>query len=235
MKTKALLYGDKIPHTIDISSAFHGLEEMDAEITISDKWLNQDGEYFKQFDVCVSGVFDCRFALTKMGKRNFDIVCYPDDLTRFYGRKIEKYKLLDVVKNKMKNKFIKPVFPKRFEAFVMSQDSQMLNIISLDEEELVYVSDIVKFESEWRVYVDENEIRVICNYKGDPCLFPNIDIISWMIKLYNGPCCYALDVGIVGEKTLLVEVNDFYSIGNYGLFPQKYVEMLIKRWKELVD
>jgi len=39
---------------------------------------------------------------------------------------------------------------------------------------------------------------------------------------------------VYGEQmpAILVECNDFYSIGNYGLFPKKYAEMLIARWKE---
>lgn len=45
--------------------------------------------------------------------------------------------------------------------------------------------------------------------------------------------CYVLDVGLMDNKTTLVEFNDFYSIGNYGLFPDEYANMLMKRWSEL--
>ena len=55
-----------------------------------------------------------------------------------------------------------------------------------------------------------------------------------MMYDFQGPCCYVLDVGILyNGNTTLVEFNDFYSIGNYGLFPEIYAEMLVQRWTEL--
>ncbi len=56
-----------------------------------------------------------------------------------------------------------------------------------------------------------------------------------MIQSWAGPSCYALDVGIIGSVTALVEINDFYSIGNYGLGPKEYVEMLMLRWSQLTN
>lgn len=34
-------------------------------------------------------------------------------------------------------------------------------------------------------------------------------------------------------RTLLIEVNDGYALGNYGLSPKQYAEMTMNRWKEI--
>ena len=36
-------------------------------------------------------------------------------------------------------------------------------------------------------------------------------------------------------RTLLIEVNDGYSLGCYGMFALKYAKFLITRWAELTD
>jgi hypothetical protein len=43
-----------------------------------------------------------------------------------------------------------------------------------------------------------------------------------------------MDWGVTrDERTLLVEVNDAYSLGSYGLDPLVYAPMLADRWFEM--
>jgi len=228
---KALVYGDKMPALIDCSIAYHGLEELEADITLLKSWYSLSKEDFEQYDVCVGSVTDCRFALTRMGLRDFDIDCYPSELTSFLGRDIQTILIQDILKIK-DTKFVKPVKPKRFAAFTTDEEDYYMRLMNTDDDEKIYVSDIMHFQSEWRVYIHDNKIEAICNYKGDPTLFPNVSNVYAMIHSWKGPKCYVLDIGVSDGMTLLVEFNDFYSIGNYGLFPEKYVEMLIARWNE---
>jgi hypothetical protein len=244
---KALLYGsklieDNVPvisiEDVDCAIAYCGLKELDATITLQDNWLKFQAQDFKTYSVCIGGVQNCRTALFKMGLRDFDIPCYPEELRLFMGRSIEITtigKIVCTVSNPFRytSVFVKPVLPKRFNAFITSDKDAYSSLYNVEYNEKVYVSDIVEFISEWRVYVRYNDIVQICNYSGKPTVFPNVNVIQAMINCWKGPCCYALDVGIVGDQTILVEVNDFYSIGNYGLFPSEYVEMLTLRWNEL--
>ena len=230
-----LIYGNIIPHTVDCSLAFHGFEELNANITLTPNWLILSKEQFQEYDVCVGGVDMCRFAFTKMGIKDYDIPCYPLELERFLHRQIEIIKLQDVVKFHLNHlKFVKPVRPKRFQAFTTDNEKAIMSLINLDDHELVYITDPIHFTSEWRVYIDNNKINAICNYNGDPTQFPNVSTINDMINSWKGPICYVLDVGLIDNKTILVEFNDFYSIGNYGLFPNEYANMLLKRWRQLV-
>ena len=65
-----------------------------------------------------------------------------------------------------------------------------------------------------------------------------------MIETYKdeAPISYTLDVGIIEkdknevlsfEQTVLIEINDFWAIGGYGLDGKTYVRMLIDRFQEI--
>ncbi|MDD5649395.1 MAG: ATP-grasp domain-containing protein [Candidatus Nanoarchaeia archaeon] len=239
---KVLIYGDKIPQTVDCSIAFHGFEELACDITVFRDWLCFNKEEFEKFDVCVGGVNLCHWAFLKLGIKNYNISCYPEQLKDFFHREINQVEVKKVIKEYPRNKFLKPIRPKQFQAFTTKKmfNSKNISLINLEEHEKIYVSELVDFKSEWRVYVNSKEIRNICFYKGDCCLLPDIKTIRTMIKVWKTcPCCYALDVGIVYNylkkkfETILVEINDFYSIGNYGLESVEYAKMLYLRWKEI--
>jgi hypothetical protein len=220
---------------VDCAIAYCGLEELDADVTIKNNWLVLSDKNFRYYTVCIGGVTSCRSALYKMGVKDYDIPCYPKELKVFMNREVEEIYLKDLLKNinKSKPRFIKPVKPKRFSAFATPNKKALDALYPVDPDESVYSVEVVKFCSEWRAYIKNGEIVKICNYSGNPLVFPNIYIIKTMISAWKGPCCYAIDVGVIGGETRLVEVNDFYSIGNYGLEPTEYVEMLILRWGEL--
>lgn len=248
-KIKALVsgtktFGDKESiiyiKDVDCSIAFHGLEEMDADVDLISGWHHLHKEDFESYNVCVGGVNDCRLALSRLGITNYDIPCYPQELYNFLGRKIEMGYIQDIIAGlyhfeRNGHKFVKPVRPKRFSAFITDNKDALNMLYDVDPAEQVYISELISFSSEWRIYVREGNIVRICNYAGHPNLFPNSNVINFMVKSFKGPCCYALDVGIRGDTTYLVEVNDCYSLGNYGLFPDEYAEMLLLRWKELTS
>lgn len=50
----------------------------------------------------------------------------------------------------------------------------------------------------------------------------------------TAPNGYGIDFGLTSDgKTLLLEVNEGYSLGTYGLLPIKYAKLLSARWAEL--
>ena len=52
----------------------------------------------------------------------------------------------------------------------------------------------------------------------------------------TAPAGYGIDFGITDDgKTLLVEVNDGHSLGNYNLRPVEYAKLLEARWDELAN
>ena len=52
----------------------------------------------------------------------------------------------------------------------------------------------------------------------------------------TAPAGYAIDFGLTDKgETLLIEVNDGYSLGCYGLVYLDYAKLLSARWAELTS
>jgi len=223
---------------MDCMSACCGLENLSVDVDIKQNWILLNKEDFTPYDVCVGSVNDCRIVLYKLGVTDFGVPCYPKELKIFLDRDVEVSTLKYILKKIPiinEHKFVKPVKPKLFSAFLTSDKDVLNKLYNVNLDEKVYISDIVSFSSEWRMYIKEGKIIRVCNYAGNPLLFPSITVMSAMARTLRGPCCAAIDVGIVGGTTCLVEVNDFYAIGNYGLLPEEYAQMLMLRWKQMVN
>ena len=81
----------------------------------------------------------------------------------------------------------------------------------------------------WRVFVRYGKILDIRPYKGDWKVHYAPSVIEDAIKAYTtAPNSYGIDFGVTsGGETLLVEVNEGYALGCYGLFPHLYAKFLI--------
>jgi hypothetical protein len=64
---------------------------------------------------------------------------------------------------------------------------------------------------------------------------PHEDIKKMVSLLDVKSVFYSLDVGVDNDtgKTLLMEVNDGYALGNYGLSPVDYAKYSSNRWLEI--
>lgn len=168
---------------------------------------------------------------------------YPETLKEFLNREIFESDLKNI-RNLNNNKlpiFIKPIEQKLFTGHVIYSFKDLLKTVSFPEETLIFTSSVLNILSEWRCFIHKNKIEGLCNYKGNPCLFPNVLLIQEMINNFkNSPIAYGLDVGICldeknNHKTILIEVNDMYSLGGYGLNSLQYSLMIEDRWLELVN
>jgi len=99
------------------------------------------------------------------------------------------------------------------------------------------VSEEIQIESEWRVFVFQNEIKHIANYSGDSMNYPDNETIRRMVFLYgknNAPIAYTLDVGVSNGKTFVIECHRFFSCGLYGFSDYNhYPKMLSQEWYEM--
>jgi len=164
----------------------------------------------------------------------------PIELRDFVNRNVYDTTLGEV-RNLDDNKF--PLFIKAYEKTNDFIAGPIKNKIYLGyythkfEDNLpVQISNIVEFMSEYRCFVNDGKLVGLKHYINDFTLFPNIDFIKEVIKQYkNAPIAYTLDVGITKSGTTeLIECNDAWSIGNYGLNPKIYVTMLLNRWFEIL-
>jgi len=92
------------------------------------------------------------------------------------------------------------------------------------------ISELIAIDSEWRVFVFQNEMVGLQHYSGDFTRFPDINKINGMIKNYkNAPVAYTLDVGI-NKTTFVIECHDFFSCGLYGFSNHKILPYMYQRW-----
>ena len=110
----------------------------------------------------------------------------------------------------------------------------VLNCLPDDTE--VLAQQRIEFISEWRVSVLRNKILNVANYKGAPLRFPDVTTVQAAIEAFTErPIAFAMDWGITAAgQTMLVEVNDGYAMGNYGLSGMPYTAMIEARWRELM-
>lgn len=89
----------------------------------------------------------------------------------------------------------------------------------LSKEHMYQVSSLLHIQTEYRVYVIDNEIVAIANYEGSPLNTPDIKLIQKAISLiqYNKKWLksYTIDIAVSRFGTALLEINNFTSIGLY--------------------
>lgn len=91
--------------------------------------------------------------------------------------------------------------------------------------------------SEWRCYVHGETIIGIGNYAGDEFIIPNKRYVEDTIRsaAKNFPIAYTIDVGVLKDgRNVVVEFNDMWAIGNYGLSNTLYLNLLQARWREIM-
>lgn len=215
--------------------------------------LALDVKFFKEFDVVSNPqlitkddifgghVSVCRQIWKNNKIKEPELDCYPKELKNFLGRHITKTTLKGFTKILEENEnhgitfFVKPVKNKVFTGYtcMLPQDLHKLTCSKNTE---VYVSTYVKFDAEFRAYIFNSKIIDVFRYYGDNwSVKVDKDCVEAMVSvLKDMPCFYSLDFGIDDKgRTLLVEVNDGYALGNYGLSPKQYAEMTLARCKEI--
>lgn len=213
---------------------------------------------WEEIGICVGSVEFMREVFNQLGVEE-PVLDYPEELNKYLGKPIEKMAYNELLrKYEGKEMFVKPVETKQFTGGVFQIREDSLNIIignNIDKEnDLLYVANnISDLHSEWRVYIHNQKIKHIAPYLGFTYNLGknkeefnlDMDSIYRMIKDFKSqPISYSLDVAIRGFydrwegaddlETILIEVNDGWALGNYGIDPYDYFLMLLGRWKEIL-
>lgn len=166
---------------------------------------------------------------------------YPSSLSPFIGRRVE-VTTLGAIRQRYNEAgtpvFVKPVQHKLFSGLEVSRFRDLISTSSLNGETPVYCVEHVEFLSEWRVYCRDGVAVGIGHYRGDPLLAPSSDVVRRALAAFDEdperPRACALDFGVTRDATLLVEVNDMFALGSYGIDPLLYSELIELRWGQLV-
>lgn len=176
-------------------------------------------------------------ALKKLDLEVPEHIDYPESLSKFYGRKINE-STINTISNDpdLWNVFVKPKGKlKKFTGRHIKSTYDLIGCGDIDNDVPIWVSEPVSFVSEWRVFVRYNEILGVKLYKGNWRNQFDHKIIEEAVSSYqNATAGYAMDFGLTADgRLLIVEVNEGYAIGNYGLFYIDYAKLISARWAEM--
>ena len=166
---------------------------------------------------------------------------YPTALQPFLLRRVWRSRISEL----SSRRFVKSCSTKAFTGFVLDLDNpDSMDIYDKEEHEAlkrldpsteVWVSDPVKFLSEWRYYIQGGKVVGRGRYDSGPeeLLVPDMNVVQAAVVAYRSLQPYTLDFGVlVDGTTALVEVNDAWAIGLYerALSNGAYLRFLWERW-----
>lgn len=166
---------------------------------------------------------------------------YPPELQAYYHRKIWSQPLKQAIDDQRSGKdyFIKPRHDfKSFTGFCL-QDAEAVKTLNkafykygLDYP--IDCSEIVKFDSEYRVFVVNGKVGHISHYWGKDQVIDAFAVGIIVEALVSNPVYYntAIDIGVLDTGELaVIEHNAFFSIDSYDAPPDVYASLLINGWK----
>jgi hypothetical protein len=165
---------------------------------------------------------------------------YPACLTPFLHRRVWKSTLGEVQRGLAGPVFVKPAERrKKFTGTVLASPGDFMHVGAASRRQEVWCSEVVAWQSEYRVYVIDDEIVGVDRYAGDPDMALDIDTVKAALGAYRSsgeaPSAYGIDFGVLSTgQTALVEANDGYALGSYDIAAKPYTDLLIRRWRELL-
>jgi hypothetical protein len=189
----------------------------------------------------VGGTVAVHMALRQIGSQVPSALNLPSPLLGFAGRRVWET-TLGAVRQGFRLKqsvsvFVKPlVETKSFAGCVVADESELERLQHLADDLGVQAAEPVAFVSEWRYFVHRGAVAGLAHYRGDWSVVPDSGTVRRAVAAYSpAPAAYSLDFGVTADgRTLLVEANDAFALGAYGLDAVAYARMLEDRWLELV-
>lgn len=222
-----------IPKTVNFFAAYQGFRELGIET--KPFYSLDDLSGWRPDELIVGGLGAVLPKLREYGMEAPELD-YPEQLSSYLGRQIWKTSLDNVLADKsIRPVFIKPVKDKLFTGFVLQTEKDLPKLSNCAPQEPVLCSEVIPFSAEWRVFVRYGKILDVRPYYGDWRVHYQVNLIESAVRCYtDAPAGYAMDFGVTETgETLLVEVNDGFSLGCYGLEPISYAKLLSARWAEL--
>lgn len=169
---------------------------------------------------------------------------YPESLRKYMHRNVweSSIKKLLMIGNSddVMNIFVKPKSkPKLFTGFVVNSNLDLNRFEGIAKDTDLYCSSVVSWLSEYRVFVNKSKIVDIKNYDGDESLKLNMEVVENAINDFEKSTqrtdAYGIDFGVLDNgSTAMIEWNDGFALGSYGLQKEIYTELILTRWNEIL-
>jgi hypothetical protein len=195
----------------------------------------------------VACVEDTQIFFDRLGIKRPIAINIPEFIMPYIKRDI-KYMTLDAFfEMPICPTFVKPAIEIKIGASgVIEKDSSKRFVLSdiKDGGTLMMTSSVVDMQSEYRVYCRKGHgIVGMKHYQGDEMLYPDNqyirEVCHKLISDKSMPQSFSADFAVIGpvngEKyTELIECQDAWSIGAYGLDGNVYLSFLLDRWQQLM-
>ena len=240
--------GVELPHNINIANAMFGFREMGAEL-IPYHSLDEIYEKVERNDIVLDYLNQCNAIFHKFGVDPY-LPDYPDVFRNYLGRKVWHDMINSIANDERKwsaGYFVKPVRGKVFTGKIISSISDLVGCGNWSEDYEVLVSEPLKILAEWRCFILYDRLLDVRPYglllddsRNGYYYHYDAAVLRRMLTTFekwpDRPAACAMDICYTAEgKTLLVEFNDAYALGSYGLPEIYYAKMISARWSQLLQ
>lgn len=203
-----------------------------------DRHLLQEAES----TVLRGGVGTVRLALRRVGREAPVLPDLPVEIRSFARRRVWESTLGEFRRDATSMDFapavhIKPLVDhKLFTGTLVHSFKQLIATAHLGGDVPILCQEAVELQSEWRAYILRGRILQVCHYRGNPLLFPAPEVQRAGLAMFeNQPIAFSMDWGVSSTgETVLIEVNDGFALGNYGLPGHLYTALVEARWRQLM-
>ena len=181
-------------------------------------------------------------ALDRAERPRPPLLDFPAELTGFLGRRVWRTTLGTVRSSEVDGGaapwpvHVKPAEDhKLFTGVPVRGFRDLLRLSDVPSETPVFAQEVREFRSEWRATILRGRVLNVAHYKGEPLALPDPSVIVAAVDAFtSAPIGYGADWAVTDDgRTVLIEVNDGFSLGNYGVPGHLYTALLECRWREL--
>lgn len=238
----------EIPHNHNFANAMYGFRELGAEL-IPYHAIDEIYDKVGEEDIVLDYIDECNAVFRKFGVEP-RIPDYPDNMKPFLGRNIWNDTINSIASNEDKwsaGLFVKPIRDKAFTGKIVSSIADLVGCGNRTENYEVLVSEPLNIAAEWRGFItydnlvdlrpygkllDRTRESYLYHYDGNVVLKMMDAFCEWESR----PAACSMDICCTKDgRTLLVEFNDAYSLGCYGLSSVAYAKMISARWSQLLE
>ena len=236
-----------IPHNYNIACAMYGFREFGLEM-IPYETIDEIYDWVTKDDIVLDYIDQCNSIFAKFGVTPH-IPDYPEPLYSFLCREIWTDTIDSIASNEDKwsaGWFVKPIKDKAFTGKIISSISDLVGCGNHSENYEVLCSEPLDIVAEWRGFIlydkliDLRPYGLLLNTKDSWKYHYDAKVVENMMSAFltweNRPAACSMDVCVTKDnRTLLVEFNDAYALGNYGLPSIYYAKLISARWSQLLD
>lgn len=237
----------EIPHSYNMANAMYGFREMGAEI-IPYHLIDDIYDDVQKEDIVLDYIDQCNEIFNKFGVVPH-VPDYPEALQCFLGRKMWTDTIDSISSCEEKwsaGYFVKPKRSKAFTGKVIKSVADLIGCGNHSENYEVLVSEPLDIKAEWRCFITYDRLidvrpygvlmdqdRTSYYYQYDPVVLKQM--MEAFAQWEERPMACSMDICVTGDgRSLLVEFNDAYALGCYGLPSIFYAKLISARWSQLL-